>query len=110
LYLILVIYTELTFVALQSIYPEHKSIWEAKRPHGYWKDIGNQRAFLERIAKKYDVQKPEDWYKIQAKGLLKEDGGYLINAYYNGSLVQGNSSYISLNTAVVFTRSYTSGI
>jgi hypothetical protein len=58
-------------------------------PNGYWQNIQNQRAFMDRLAVKYDVKKPEDWKRVFAKTVLKE-GGTFVKDQYNGSLTKGN--------------------
>jgi hypothetical protein len=79
-------YNELLIVkALQYLYPEQR--WQ-EYEIGHWKDIKNQRAFLDQLALKLSIQKPEEWLEVGCKAILKE-GGYFIN-YYNSSLTNGN--------------------
>jgi hypothetical protein len=60
-----------------------------KRPNGYWEQKENQRLFLDQLAIKWNIQKPEDWKKFTTTSLLKE-GGRFVGHYY-GSLANGKS-------------------
>jgi hypothetical protein len=40
------------------------------------------------LAKKWNIQKPEDWNKVTVPMVVKE-GGNFVRRYYNGSIVQG---------------------
>jgi hypothetical protein len=42
---------------------------------------------LEEYAKKWNIQKPEDWNKVTTSMVQKEGGNFL--NYYNGSLLKG---------------------
>jgi hypothetical protein len=42
------------------------------------------------LAAKLNIQKLEDWYKVQRKILLQE-GGSFVNTYYSGSMIKGNT-------------------
>jgi hypothetical protein len=73
--------------ALQTVYPELATAnWRAK-PHGYWRDKENQRAFFDRLAVKWNIQKPEDWNKMSTKMVMSEGGNFI--SYYNHSVSKG---------------------
>jgi hypothetical protein len=38
----------------------HKQV----KGHGYWKEIGNQRAFFDKLAKDLKITRPEEWYRV----------------------------------------------
>jgi hypothetical protein len=78
----------LTCSALRVLYPEHQQAWKDYKPSGYWRDIANQRAFLDQLARKLNVQKPEDWYNVMVKQVI-QNGGSFVQYYYNGSLRKG---------------------
>jgi hypothetical protein len=62
---------------------------DTKKPaRGHWKSITNQRAFMDQLAIKLDIKKPEDWYKVTTRMVVNEGGGFVIS-YYNGSVKQG---------------------
>jgi hypothetical protein len=79
--------------ALKSIYPDHP--WEASRfknvrpsdikPYGYWTNIDNQRAFMEQLAKRLQIQHLDDWYEVKTEAVVK-NGGMMLLAHYHGSL------------------------
>jgi hypothetical protein len=77
---------------LKAVYPEQE--WKgvqpriAFKPKGYWRDIKNQRAFFDQLAKKLDISKPADWYHISAETVQKL-GGAFVHYQYNDSLVKG---------------------
>jgi hypothetical protein len=59
-----------------------------RRSNSHWKDIGNQKAFLEKLATEWKIQTPSDWNRVSMREVLKK-GGHFISNYYNGSLTQG---------------------
>jgi hypothetical protein len=59
------------------------------RHQGYWNDKVNQKDFLDRLAIKLNIQKPEDWIKVSTKLVLNEGGHFLKK--YDGSLIKGTS-------------------
>jgi hypothetical protein len=65
----------------QDISPDHY------KPHGYWKDIKNQRVFFDDLATKLNIQTPIEWLQVTRKKVTEEGGSFLFN-YYN-SLWQG---------------------
>jgi hypothetical protein len=73
----------LIFVALAVAYPEHK--WRVPhrhyKPHGYWKDVDNQRKFLDQLASKLNIQRPEDWYSVPSATIFKEGGNFVYTIY-----------------------------
>jgi hypothetical protein len=73
--------------ALNAAYPEHS--WKRTiKDAGYWADKANQRGFMDQLAVKFDVKKPEDWYKVTLKMAI-DAGGSFISNYYQSSLVRG---------------------
>jgi hypothetical protein len=56
----------------------------------YWSNVNNQRKFFDEVASKLNIQKPEDWYRVTGKTVIKF-GGHFIKRFYNGSLVSGTS-------------------
>jgi hypothetical protein len=79
---------------MKAIYPEHN--WPSIRqttqykPYGFWKDIKNQKIFLDNLANKLNITKPEDWYSVKVETVLRE-GGYFVLSYYQGSLTRGKA-------------------
>jgi hypothetical protein len=59
-----------------------------RKLYGYWKDKQNQKEFFEKLAIKWNIQKPEDWHKVTLRAAVKE-GGHFITTRYNSSLQQG---------------------
>jgi hypothetical protein len=57
-------------------------------PAGYWKDITNQRKFMDELAVKLGVSQPDDWYKIRFSVIAKSAPS-IIGPYYRGSVIQG---------------------
>jgi hypothetical protein len=53
-----------------------------------WKDKAKQKEFLDQLAVKWNIQKTEDWSKVNTKMVLKE-GGTFLRKFYNDSLPQG---------------------
>ena len=57
--------------------------------YAYWKDKDNQKKFFDQLAIKWNIQKPEDWYKVTTEMVSKEGGRSFIDRYYGGSMRQG---------------------
>jgi hypothetical protein len=72
---------------MHTIYPETRTIGRRIKPHGYWKDKANQKEFFEQFARKWNIQKEEDWNKITTRMVVGEGGRFI--TYYNSSLVRG---------------------
>ncbi len=62
------------------------------KPNGYWRNLQNQRAFLDNLASSWNITKPEDWYKVNANSVIQK-GGWFIKHYYNASLLRGILRY-----------------
>ncbi len=57
-------------------------------PRGRWNSLANQRLFLDDLAKKLNITKQQEWYKITAAVLRQHGGNNLLVNYYNGSLTK----------------------
>jgi len=71
--------------ALRTIYPEYNWI-ETKFLHvskNYWKDLENQKNFLEEIGKKLNITKLEDWYGVKYDDIEKKGGRTLLLYHIN---------------------------
>jgi hypothetical protein len=55
----------------------------------YWKDVKNQRNFMDQLAIKFEIKNPEEWNRISTKTAVQE-GATFIRSYYQGSLWKGN--------------------
>jgi hypothetical protein len=86
---------QLILVALQACFLEHNTVWNTYRNRGYWKDIDSQRAFFDQLAIKLNIQKLDQWYTVRASTVINA-GGYFLNRYYNGSMIEGKK--ISVKT------------
>src|SRR5690242_10023870 len=51
-----------------------------------WKDKTTHVEFFNWVAKKLNITKNEDWYKIQTQDVKKLGGDTLLNHYYGNSL------------------------
>ena len=57
-----------TMNLISSIFPEHNWLpWKFRLSSDYWKDLKNQRNFLEFLSKKLNIKDQNDWYKVTAK-------------------------------------------
>jgi len=76
---------------LANCFPELKIIVPDKPKYathyGYWKEISNQRNFLNSISKKFNIENIEDW-KFVSTELVKKMGGSGFLRYFNGSLLK----------------------
>ena len=75
------------------MYPEHQ--WkEAKihAPHTLWKDINDQRKFLEELAIELKIKKLDDWLDVTVDTIVKK-GALFVKTKYNNSLLRGTKKY-----------------
>jgi hypothetical protein len=70
---------------LQAVYPDYVP---TTLPYGFWKDKQNQKAFFDKLAIKWNIQKPEDWNKV-TRSMVMNEGGTFIHAHYDGSVRKG---------------------
>jgi hypothetical protein len=59
-----------------------------RKPFTYWQDKRNHREFFDHLATKWNIQKPEDWYRVTAR-MVVEQGGNFIHSHYDTSMFQG---------------------
>lgn len=52
---------------------------------GFWVQKANQKRFFDAFAKKYDINFPQDWGKVNTRQIIKEGGAFL-SRYFKGSL------------------------
>eukprot|EP01114_Cavostelium_apophysatum_P017176 TRINITY_DN5039_c0_g1_i2.p1 TRINITY_DN5039_c0_g1~~TRINITY_DN5039_c0_g1_i2.p1 ORF type:complete len:696 (+),score=154.40 TRINITY_DN5039_c0_g1_i2:15-2102(+) len=57
------------------------------KEEGYWKVKANQRQFMDRMSKVFNIQHHEDWLRVKASD-VQERGGSTLLGYYNGSLLK----------------------
>jgi hypothetical protein len=53
-------------------------ISKSRRKSGFWTKKENQREFLLKIAKKYEINTPDEWGKLTLTNILKEGGHGLL--------------------------------
>jgi hypothetical protein len=84
---ILDIYKCSIYKLITSIYKEYDwKPWLFKKvPRSYWNNLQNQKKYLEWFVKQQNIQKMEDWYKLQITD-LKKNGAKGLLAKYNNSL------------------------
>jgi len=73
------------YQVLSAHFPEYKWVLFRFRrlvlPTEYWNDIDNQRAFIEYIIDRHNIQKEEDWNEIFTQDLIKSNGRGFIRLY-----------------------------
>ena len=54
---------------LTTLFPNYQWLpWKFHNiPHGFWKDLKNQRNFMEYLSQQLNIKNNEDWYKITTK-------------------------------------------
>jgi hypothetical protein len=68
---------------LKTLYPNHQ--WKIKRkPRGYWKNLDNQRAFLDQIRSSLGIKNLNDWNNVTTVQLVQVGGSRMLTMY--GSL------------------------
>jgi hypothetical protein len=59
-------------------------MWRFKKvPEGFWKDLVNQRNYIQWLAKELKITNMEDWYKVKHRDLRQIDSGMLQTCYGN---------------------------
>src|SRR5690242_7701474 len=66
-------------------YGEDSGLKIVERPKNNWKDLSNQKLFLERIAPDLGINKLEDWRNIKVHQVIEKGGGSMLK-HYGGSL------------------------
>jgi len=74
---------------IQSVYPEYK--FDISKfgvvPRNYWKDMTNQRNFMDQVAKTLHIKSLDDWNRVSVAQFCKMKGLGLLQRY-SGSLVK----------------------
>jgi len=91
---ILELYGNSLISAVQILYPEH--IWKISlskkridtKPRGYWKDLKNQRQFIDDLAVHLNVTSLPDWYMKASNEVVMKYGGHGLLNIYNGSFYE----------------------
>jgi hypothetical protein len=78
----------LIIIALSTLYPEVKWVGKEVKPRHYWSNIETQRTFFDKLAIKLNITKPEEWFGVSCKDVLRE-GGTFITRLYRSSVVRG---------------------
>jgi hypothetical protein len=47
---------------------------------------------MDQLAIKWNIKKPEDWFKVTIKMVKKEYGGSFLRTHYKGSMRRGSKS------------------
>eukprot|EP01114_Cavostelium_apophysatum_P022236 TRINITY_DN7981_c0_g1_i1.p1 TRINITY_DN7981_c0_g1~~TRINITY_DN7981_c0_g1_i1.p1 ORF type:complete len:228 (+),score=38.11 TRINITY_DN7981_c0_g1_i1:3-686(+) len=72
---------------MRSAFPEVDWSGAPERmPNKYWKDLANQKAFLDQAAQSLNVKQNEDWYRVRRADILRLGGHRLLNIYGNSLL------------------------
>jgi hypothetical protein len=58
------------------------------QPKRYWK-INNPKPLFDQFAKRLNITKPSDWYKVSRQDLMDDEVGLVINNVFKGSLNKG---------------------
>ena len=53
--------------------------------HKYFKDINNQRTFMDELFHKFELKTMEDWMKVSRKKIIKEGGKSLVVYYHSNN-------------------------
>lgn len=78
--------------------------WFPKSP-GYWEDKKNQREFFDSLARKFNIQEPKDWGKLNTS-TIKKHGGACVLYHYKGVLLAALRSVYPSNNSFSVKNSY----
>jgi hypothetical protein len=96
--------------ALKALYPEHA--WDTTKfrahgvPRGYWKDVQNQRQFMDRLGAKLGIQKSTDWYKVSYEDILKNGGAGVLSNNKSSLLNCTQDFYTTTYISLVLSTCY----
>ncbi len=66
---------------LKSVKVKVKKVCTNTVRKGHWKDIQNQRLFMDKISKELNFNDLNDWYSITVRKLKQLNGGTLLSVY-----------------------------
>lgn len=75
--------------ALASLFPNEKWFLHFRSDtagKGFWKNLSNQRSFLDQLGKRLMIHELEDWYQIHKQDIVDRGGTSLLTNYYGGNL------------------------
>lgn len=69
--------------AVRELLPEQEcqGLLAPRKPHGYWRETGRARAFLEQLAEEKGVRCAADWASITTEDVRKAGGSALLRQY-----------------------------
>jgi hypothetical protein len=72
---------------IKSFFPNYKWVeWKfTQPPNNFWKDINNQKCYMDWLYEELEFTKVEDWYKVTKEILYANCGDGLLCHYYNSS-------------------------
>ncbi len=73
---------------IRELYPNRQWLpWKFKQVYqGYWTIEKNRLLFLNWLEEQLGYSKPEDWYQVKLKDIVKHGGGNLIYDFYDSDL------------------------
>lgn len=74
------IYGDSLYNALKEVYPEHRlHSWLFQQvPAGFWNDSNNVKEYVNWLAAKFSINKPEDWNFVTVQQINELAGGTLL--------------------------------
>jgi hypothetical protein len=72
---------------LKSVYSEHEWLeWEFKHvPKNWWKDVANQRKYLDWVSRKLGISQLSQWYNIEIDEVRQLGGMYSLLKVFTGA-------------------------
>lgn len=63
-------------------------VWKFKggAPESFWRDLNNQRMYMERLSEEFGLKDKEEWKNIKKKSILEKEGASSLLHQYKGSL------------------------
>eukprot|EP01118_Nematostelium_gracile_P001311 TRINITY_DN1134_c0_g1_i1.p1 TRINITY_DN1134_c0_g1~~TRINITY_DN1134_c0_g1_i1.p1 ORF type:complete len:375 (+),score=67.80 TRINITY_DN1134_c0_g1_i1:56-1180(+) len=84
---LLQMYHNSPFKMISSLFPDHQwnPVLFSNSPRNMWNRIEFQRAFLDRLATKLNIQTMEDWYTVTRTLLYQQGAGKLLQRFHNST-------------------------
>lgn len=68
----------------ESIYPEcnwNIALFHESKTRGFWNSIYNQKKFIQHIKWQFNIEDPEDWYRLTSNDVIRRGGRGLLLKY-----------------------------
>lgn len=84
--MLFVLYIQVQSGTIDKVDVQWKREWFGKTFKGFWMHKRNQIEFFNSLAKKFGIEKPNDWGNVHNEDILATAGGAAILGHFDSSL------------------------